>query len=411
MESKLVIAGIDVHKRMLAVVLVDADNPQKELERRKFATGTSALDACAAWLESQGVNVAVMESTAQYWKPVWLALEGKFLLHLAQAQSNGAPRGRKSDFVDALRLARRFLAAELKLSFVPDEEQRGWRCLARSKYQLRSQQVRLHGQIEALLEESRIKLSSMVSDLLGATGRRILGALVKGETNEEKLAALAANNVKASREELADALRGPMQPAHRKVLGMWLEQVEMIDRQIVDLHLELGKALRSHQEPIARLCEIPGLKEDAAQQIITELGPGAAVFETAAQMASWIGVCPGREESAGESTSNRSPKGNRTMRRLLNQIAWGAVRTKDCFFKELFHRLVPRLGVHKAIWAVAHRIAKVIWKVLHDKVRYIERGPRGLDPQAMKRRVTALARQMRKLGYTIELKPLAGTTE
>src|ERR1035437_2440426 len=222
MESKLVIAGIDVHKRMLAVVLVDADNPQKELERRRFATGTRALDACAAWLESQGVNEAVLESTAQYWNPVWLALEGKFLLHLPQAQSNGAPRGRKSDFVDALRLARRFLAAELKLSFVPDEEQRGWRCLARSKYQLRSQQVRLHGQIEALLEESRIKLSSMVSDLLGATGRRILGALVKGETNAEKLAALAANNVKASREELADALRGPMQPAHRKGLGMWL---------------------------------------------------------------------------------------------------------------------------------------------------------------------------------------------
>jgi transposase len=169
--------------------------------------------------------------------------------------------------------------------------------------------------------------------------------------------------------------------------------------------------LQSHQEPIARLCENPGLKEDAAEQIVPELGPEAAVFESAAKMASWIGVCPGREESAGESKSNRSPKGNRTMRRLLNQIAWCAVRTKDRFFKELFYRLVPRLGVHKAIWAVAHRIAKVIWKVLHDKVRYIERGPRVLDPQAVKRRVARLARQARQLGFTVELKPLAGTTE
>jgi transposase len=159
---------------------------------------------------------------------------------LAQAQSNEAPRGRKSDYVDALRLARRFVAAELKLSYVPDEEQRGWRCLARSKYQLSGQRVRLHGQMEALLEESRIKLSSLVSDLLGATGRRILGALAKGETDREKLAALAANNVKASRKELADALRGPMQPAQRKVLGMLLEQVELLDRQTMELRLELG---------------------------------------------------------------------------------------------------------------------------------------------------------------------------
>jgi len=145
--------------------------------------------------------------------------------------------------------------------------------------------------------------------------------------------------------------------------------------------------------------------------LIAEIGPEAAVFETPEQMASWIGVCPGREESAGESKSNRSPKGNRTMRRLLNQVAWGAVRTKDSFFKELFHRLIPRLGVHKAVWAVAHRIARLIWKLLHQKVHYIERGPLAMDPIAMKRRVARLTKQMRKLGYTIEVKPVAQTTD
>jgi len=165
-----------------------------------------------------------------------------------------------------------------------------------------------------------------------------------------------------------------------------------------------------HQDAVLRLCEIPGVRQDALLQMIAELGPAAMAFETAEQMASWMGVCPGREESAGKSNRNRSPKGNRTMRRVLNQVAWSAVRTKDSFFRELYHRLIPRLEVHKAIWAIAHRIAKVVWKVLHEKVRYIERGPLALDPAAMKRRVTRLARQMRRLDYTLELKPVVVAT-
>jgi len=269
----------------------------------------------------------------------------------------------------------------------------------------------LQNQIEALLEENRIKLSSVVTDLLGASGYRMLKALAQGESDPEKLLALAANNLKASPEELKDALsEAPMAELSRKVLTMQLEELDLIDRHIAALSRELEEALRSQQEAVVRLCEMPGVREDAAWQMIAEIGPEAAVFDTPEQMASWIGVCPGREESAGESTSNRSPKGNRTMRRLLNQIAWGAVRTKDSFFQELFRRLIPRLGVHKAVWAVAHRIARLIWKVLHEKVHYIERGPLAMDALAMKRRVARLTRQMQKLGYTIEVKPIAATT-
>jgi transposase len=326
---------------------------------------------------------------------------------LAQAQSNAAPRGRKSDFVDALRLARRFLAAELRLSFVPDAEQRSWRALSRSKHQKRRHRVQVQNQIEALLEESQIKLSSVVTDLLGATGYRILKALARGESNPEKLVELAANNLQASPEQLADALSGSMPPRYRGILALQLEELELIDKPIAELSRQLGAALKSHQQAVLRLCEMPGIREDAAWQLIAEIGPQAATFDTPEQLASWIGVCPGREESAGQSKSNRSPKGNRTMRRLLNQIAWGAVRTKDCFFKELFHRWIPRLGIHKAVWAVAHRIAKVIWKVLHEQVHYLERGPLALDPIAMKRRVSRLSRQVRKLGYIIEVKPVA----
>jgi transposase len=412
MEARLVVAGIDVHKKMLAVVVVDDDNPQQVVDQRKFGSGAKELLHLRAWLGEHGVNEVVMESTAQYWRPVWLALETDFVPHLAQAQSNAAPRGRKSDFVDALRLARRFLAAELRLSFVPDAEQRSWRGLSRSKHQKRRRRVQLQNQIEALLEENQIKLSSVVTDLLGLTGYRILKALANGESDPEKLITLAANNLKASPEELADALRGaPIAARYRKVLTMQLEELDLIDRHIAELSRELGEALRSQQQPVLRLCEIPGVREDAAWQMIAEIGPEAAVFETPEQMASWIGVCPGREESAGESKSNRSPKGNRTMRRVLNQVAWGAVRTKDSFFKELFQRLIPRLGVHKAVWAVAHRIARLIWKVLHEQVRYIERGPLAMDPIAMKRRVARLTKQMRKLGYTIEVKPVAQTTD
>ena len=167
MEPKLVVAGIDVHKRMLAVVVVDEDHPQQAREQRKFATSGSDLKHLAAWLDSHRVSLVVMESTALYWRPVWLALEGQYALHLAQAQSNAAPRGRKSDYVDALRLARRFLAAELRLSFVPDAEQRTWRCVSRNKHQKRQRRIQIQNQIEALLEECQIKLSSVLTDLLG----------------------------------------------------------------------------------------------------------------------------------------------------------------------------------------------------------------------------------------------------
>jgi transposase len=410
MDPKLIVAAIDVHKRMLAVVVVDEDNPKQALAKRTFGSGAGELKHLLAWLIAHGVTQVVMESTAQYWRPVWLALEKDFDLHLAQAQSNAGPRGRKLDYVDALRLARRFLAAELRLSFVPDGEQRSWRCLSRSKYQKRRRRVQLQNQIEALLEESQIKLSSVVTDLLGATGYRILKALARGESDPQELIKLAANNLKASHKQLADALSGPMQDRHRKVLTMQLEELDLIDKHIAELNQQLQEALQNHQQAVLRLCAMPGVKEDAARQIIAEIGPEAATFETPEQLASWVAVCPGREESAGESKSNRSAKGNRTMRRLLTQIAWAAARTKDCFFQQLYYRLVSKLGVQKAIWAVAHRIVKVIWKVLHQQVDYIERGPLALNPIAMKKRVKRLSQQMLQLGYILEVKPIAVTT-
>lgn len=212
MESAYKIAGIDVHKKMLAVVVTDVrELGDYRFEERTFGTGSSELQRLAEWLSQQGVREAVMESTALYWKPVWHSLEGVCELHLAQAQSNRAPRGRKRDFADAKRLVRRYVAGELILSFVPDEPQRLWRVLTRTRQQLTRDRVRLRNELEGFLEESRIKLSSHLSDLLGVSGRRILQVLAEGATDPQKIADLAVPGLRATPEELADAC-APLPP-------------------------------------------------------------------------------------------------------------------------------------------------------------------------------------------------------
>jgi transposase len=217
-----------------------------------------------------------MESTAQYWKPVWLDLEPHVpKLHLAQAQSNRAPKGRKNDFRDAKRLARRLLAGELMLSFVPDAEQRMWRTLTRSKHQLVRDRVRLQNQVEALLEEMRIKLSGVISDLLGVSGRRILAALAQGETDAEQLAELGDERLRCSRAELADALRGAPQPAQLAVLKLFLARLALLDQQIESLDTMAAEELKTHEDAVIRVAEIPGFGVDSAQQLIAEGGRGA----------------------------------------------------------------------------------------------------------------------------------------
>ena len=212
----------------------------------------------------------VMESTAQYWKPVWRELEPYMRLHLAQAFSNRAPKGRKRDFRDAERLRRRFLAGELILSFVPDPEQRGWRTMTRMKTRLVRHRARLYSQVEDLLEEMRIKLSCVVSDLFGVSGLRILHALAGGETDPKKLATLGDERLKCSPAQLIEALTGDPQPTHQQLLTLYLQQLHLIDQQIAQLSGMIAEALKPHQEAVARLAEVPGLGPDSAQQVIAK---------------------------------------------------------------------------------------------------------------------------------------------
>src|SRR6266850_4954494 len=413
------IAGIDVHKKMLAVVVSDVEiESDFQFERRMFGSNPEQLRTLAAWLLEQEVEEVVMESTAQYWKPVWETLERYWkpirekredarrrsgTLHLAQAQSNRGRRGRKRDFQDAERLVKRLVARELILSFVPDTEQRLWRTVTRRKYQLTRDRVRLQNQLESLLEEAHIKLSSLVSDLLGASARCMLKALAEGETNPGALAALADWKLRATPEQLCDALGvcTDLKPIYRRLLKMALEQLQFLEEQIDRLDQELASLLHPHQDAVQRLAEVPGLGVESAQQIIAEVGPTAATFPSAKCLSSWVGACPGDEESAGVNYSHRSPKGNRHMRRLLNQAANAAVKVKGSIFEIVYRRSVPRLGHNQAIGAIAHRQCRLIWFILHRGVRYEERGP-AVTKQSKQNRTARMIRQLRRLGYRIE---------
>ena len=403
------IAGIDVHKKMLAVVVADVSREGEwQFERRKFGTMPAELDRLHEWLTALEVKEVVMESTAQYWKPVWARLEREFHLELAQAQSNRGPRGRKSDFADAERLVRRYAADELTLSFVPGPEQRLWRRLSRGKQELAGEKVRLQNRLEALLEEMHIKLSSLVSDLLGVSGRKMLKAVAEGETDAVKLAALADVNLRATPDELRDAFRAAatLDGRYRMVLQQYLDRLALIERHMEELEKELAHSLKEHEGAVTRLAQVPGLGVDSAQQIIAEVGPKAERFPSAGQLSSWVGTCPGKEESAEQSKSNRSPKGNRPMRRILNQAANAAVKSQGTVFEALYKRIKGRdpKQHNKAVWAVANHQSRVIWKILHDGVNYEERGNR-TNIRAMKHRARRLARELRQLGYVVQPPP------
>jgi transposase len=395
------VAGIDVHKKVLMVVVTDSAAEELAFEARRFGTTWSELKHLTAWLAERGVEEVVMESTAQYWKPVWFELEPHFRLHLAQAHSNRAPKGRKHDFADSKRLTRRLLAGELLLSFVPEPEQRTWRTLTRGKQQLIQDRVRLQNQLECLLEEARIKLSSVITDLLGISGRRILKAMAEGETDPAKLAELGNERLRATKAELIDALTGRVELIHRQMLTLYLERLALLDQQIETLDQMTAQALRAHQQAVIRLAEVPGLGVDSGQQIVAEVGAEAKAFASAAQFASWVGTCPGKKESAGKNQSGRSPKGNRFLRRLFSQAAHAAVKKKNSHFQTVFRRLLPRLGYQSAIWAIAHRLSRLVWKILHHGVHYIEQGA-ATTAQAQSRRARKMAQTLRKLGYQVE---------
>jgi transposase len=265
--------------------------------------------------------------------------------------------------------------------------------------------VHLQNQVEALLEEMRIKLSGVISDLWGVSGRRILTALSEGEADPVQLAAMGDDRLQCGRGKLEDALRGTPTPIQVAVLKLFLERLRLLDTQIESLDKLMAQQMEQHQDAVLRVAEIPGFGVDSAQPIIAEIGVDAEAFPSAEELSSWSGVCPGSNISAEENHGSRCPKGNRFVRRLLTEAAQAAVRKKGSHFQALFRRFPPKLQYNGAICVVAHRLACLLWRILHQRVRYIEQGAE-TNPRAKKRRAQKLARALRQLGYTVPLTPL-----
>ena len=399
-------AGIDVHKKMLAVVVRKQNG---EWIQRSFGTTRREIEHLSAWLSQHEVQEAVMESTAQYWRPVWYGLEMHFRLHLSHPLQTRAPRGRKRDFRDARRLVDRLWSGDLEESFVPRSEQRAWRWLTRTRVELKRRMGQIRAQVEGLLEESGVKLAATVSDVFGASGWAMLERLAAGETDAAVLADQARGSLRHKKEALQEALEGHCNATTRLLLGQCLEQVRLLQQHIAEIGRELSRNMRDHASTLQRLSQVPGVELAAAQELLAEIGPGASAFASAAQFASWVGVCPGQQESAGVSYSTRSPNGNRYLRRLLCQIAWAAARTRGCFFASLFARLSPKLGAKAAAWAVAHRLARLVWVLLHRGVEYVERGPTQADPRRLRRKFRRLLTELSRAGIDPKTLLASGT--
>jgi transposase len=395
------VAGIDVHKKMLAVVVRRERDGKTEYEKRRFGTTHQEIEHLAGWLQHQQVREVAMESTAQYWRPVWYGLEGLFEQHLCHPLRTLAPRGRKRDFRDAQRLADRWWAGDLEDSFIPGAEQRSWRWLTRTRVQMKRKLGVIHNHVEGLLEQGGIKLSAVVSDLFGVSGWAMLEDIAQGVTDVETLAQKARGTLRRKDAQLKEALAGRLEPIYRLLLRQHMDQVRLLRRQVEEINQALAEAMKEHVVVLHRLSRIPGIDLYGAQELIAEIGPKAAAFATAEHFASWVGVCPGSQESAGVNYSHRSAKGNRYLRRLLCQIAWAAIHTKQTFFASLFGRLKPRIEGKGAAWAVAHRISKVIWLVLHNEVDYQEKGSAPPNERILLRKFRRLLKDFGNLGLDV----------
>jgi transposase len=395
------VAGIDVHKSMLAVVVRRQCGQEVQYEQRKFGTTRAEIEHLCAWLREVQVNEVVMESTAQYWRPVWYGLEAHFPLHLTHPLQTRAPRGRKSDFRDGKRLADRWSAGDLQDSYIPGAEQRGWRWLTRRRVQLKKQLSMLHSHVEGLLEQGGIKLAAVVSDLFGVSGWAMLEYIAQGETDTGKIVGEARGLLRHKHAQLREALAGHLDGVYQFLLQQQLEQVRLLRRQVEEINGELAEQMQHLVTTLHRLTKIPGVDLYAAQELVAEIGPRAAAFPSAEQLASWVGVCPGSQESAGVNYSRRSAHGNRYLRRLLCQIAWAAIHTRDTFFAGLFARLKPKVEGKGAAWAVAHRILKVIWLVLHREVDYIEKGSAPPNERTLLRKFKRMLKEFGRLGLDV----------
>jgi len=403
--------GIDVHKKSLSVCVLPPEGQQGMVKRERFGTFLRDLKRLRAWLKHCQVTEIAMESTGQYWRPVWNVLEGHVanLVLLNPAHVKGL-RGRKTDRRDAEWLARLHEREHLRGSFIPSVDLREMRELTRTRVHLLEDCNRMKNRIAQVCEAGNIKISSVASDLFGTSGRRMLAALIEGKHRAGWIADYACTRLRGKRDQLEMALEGTLTGHQKALLTRLIRQLNAQETEVTSLTVEIESRVVVWNAIVDRLVEIPGIERVSAWTILAEIGTDMSVFPDARHLASWAAVCPGNRESGGKRMSGKTRKGNVYLRRILCQAAWAATRKKGSYLGAFYRRVRARRGHQKAIMALAHHMLTVIYHMLRDNQPYKEPGATYYEEKRKPEITRRMVQRLERLGYqvTLEVRLTAG---
>jgi transposase len=401
-------AGLDVHKETVVACIRIAEGSEVSHSVRTFATTTASLIELGEWLEASSCTHVGMEATGVYWKPVWQVLaDSSFELVLANAAHVKNVPGRKTDVNDATWLSDLLAHGLVRASFVPGPEIQELRSLLRTRKQLVREKASHVQRLQKTLEEANIKLESVLSDVMGRSGRAMIRALIDGETDPAKLAALAHWKVRASAATLRHALHGRIKRQHRFLLGLHLQQIEALEAAVAEIDKEADAGLACFRNAVKQLSTIPGVSELSAQVIISEIGTDMSRFPTAAHLRSWAGLSPRNDESAGKRRSTRLRRGAPWLKAALVQCGWAAARTKATYLNAQFVRLRARRGPKKAVCAVAASILTAAYHMLADGTFYQDLGAAHFERRRPAAQARRLVKRLADLGFSVQLNPVA----
>lgn len=398
------VSGLDVHKKtVVAALIYQTADGEWHTAKHTFGTMTSDLLQLSDWLTEHGITHVAMESTGAYWKPIFNILEHSFEVLVVNAQHISKVPGRKTDQSDAEWIAELMQYGLLKASFIPPEGQRELRELTRYRTSFVRERATLINRVQKVLESANIKLASVATDVMGISGRAMLAAIIAGEQAPAQMAELAKGRMREKREQLAQALEGRVKAHHRFVLTELLCQIDSLDETIARFDEEITEYCRPFEEAVELLDTIPGVARETAEIIVAEIGIDMSRFPTADHLASWAGVAPGNNESAGKRRSGKTRKGNRPLTTALTQAAQAAARTRGTYLSAQFHRLSGRRGKKRAIMAVAHSILVIAYHLIERKEPYHDLGADYFDKRRPEATAKRLVRRLEQLGYQVSL--------